>query len=334
MATLSLAALISKVDPLTDKNWYKWKNQIMMIFRMDGSAALVAGTEPRPNDRTDAAKWDKRDSTALGLIWASTHADFLFLVEEEASGSACFAKLKKKFETTSFARRVELRKRFYSIEHDPSKLINIYIQQVLDAKGQLVAIGHKIEDVEVKDVILMNLHSSYETVKLSLLTQPTEPTLEVIRSILNSSSPIIDAPFAIKSEPTDTALATKFKKKDSHGTHSVMSHRNDVGHSNHGRSKSGEGILDEKGFRWGNVTSDNCHRCGREGHIAALCVADMPPDIKSQILGESPTKNERSSYVRNSVFGRSHSRTSPSRHISFRTHSHSPSPAESHYDSS
>ena len=87
----------------------------------------------------------------------------------------------------------------------------------------------------------MNLHSSYETVKLSLLTQPTEPTLEVIRSILNSSSPIIDAPFAIKSEPTDTALATKFKKKDSHGTHSVMSHRNDVRHSSHGCSKSNQG---------------------------------------------------------------------------------------------
>ena len=334
MATLSLATLISKVDPLTDKNWYKWKNQIMMIFRMDGSAALIAGTEPRPNDRTEAAKWDRRDSTALGLIWASTHADFHFLVEEETSGSACFAKLKTKFETTSFARRVELRKRFYSVEHDPSKPIDIYIQQILDAKGQLVAIGHKIEDVEVKDVILMNLHSSYETVKLSLLTQPTEPSLDVIRSILNSSSPIIDAPFAIKSEPTDTALATKFRKKDSHRTHSTACRRNDTGSNGHGHSKSVEGILDDKGFRWGDVTGDNCHRCGREGHIAALCVADMPPDIKSRILSESPTKNERSSYVRSSLTGRSRSPPSPPRCVSFHANSRSPSPTESYYDSS
>jgi len=102
MATLSLATLISKVDPLTDKNWYKWKNQIMMIFCMDGSAALIAGTEPWLNDQTEATKWDRHDSTALGLIWASTHADFHFLVEEETSSSACFSKLKTKFETTSF----------------------------------------------------------------------------------------------------------------------------------------------------------------------------------------------------------------------------------------
>jgi hypothetical protein len=91
MATLSLAALISKVDPLTDKNWYKWKYQIMMIFCMDGSAALIAGTEPWPNNQTESAKWDKHNLTTLGLIWVSTHTDFLFLVKEETSGSTCFS---------------------------------------------------------------------------------------------------------------------------------------------------------------------------------------------------------------------------------------------------
>ena len=105
MATLSLAALISKVDPLTDKNWYKWKNQIMMIFHMDGSATLIAGTEPQPKDQTESIKWDRRDSTTLGLIWASMHTDFLFLVKEETSGSTCFVKLKTKFESMSFVRR-------------------------------------------------------------------------------------------------------------------------------------------------------------------------------------------------------------------------------------
>jgi hypothetical protein len=187
----------------------------MIIFRMDGSAAPSAGNEQRPNNQTKAAKWDRCDSTALGLIWVSMHADFLFLIEEETSGSACFAKLKTKFESTSFAHRVELRKQFYSVEHNPSKPIDIYIQQILDVKGQLVTIGHKIEDVEVKDVILMNLHSCYETVKPSLLMQPTEPSLDVICLILNSPSSIIDAPFMVKSESTDMVLATKFKRSGS-----------------------------------------------------------------------------------------------------------------------
>jgi hypothetical protein len=68
--------------------------------------------------------------------------------------------------------------------------------------------GHKVNVIEVKDVLLMNLHSTYDTVKLSLLTQPAEPSLDVICSILTSSSLIINVPFAVKTEATEMALAT------------------------------------------------------------------------------------------------------------------------------
>jgi hypothetical protein len=44
MATLLIAALIQKVEPLTDKNWHKWKSQVMMVFRSDGNVKLVQGT--------------------------------------------------------------------------------------------------------------------------------------------------------------------------------------------------------------------------------------------------------------------------------------------------
>jgi hypothetical protein len=129
MATLSIAALIHKVEPLTDKNWHKWKNQVMMVFRSDGNAKLVQGTEkhPPPKKATDVLAWDKHDDTTLTIIWACTSGEFLYLIEEETSGSACFAKLKAKFETTTFAHCVELRKVFYGTEHDPSKPIEIYI---------------------------------------------------------------------------------------------------------------------------------------------------------------------------------------------------------------
>jgi len=82
-------------------------------------------------------------------------------------------------------------KAFYNAKHNPSKPIKIYIQKVLNAKVQLIAMGHKIDDVEVKDAILMNLHPSYDGVKLSFITQPNEPDLATIRSILGSSSPIL-----------------------------------------------------------------------------------------------------------------------------------------------
>jgi len=205
-------------------------------------------------------------------------------------------------------------------------------------KAQLTTMGHKVNDIEVKDVILMNLHSTYETVKLSLLTQPAEPSLNIIRSILTSSSPIIDAPFAVKTEATETALATKFGRggnnRKSGSRNPNVTRKNDTGCPGHRHSKSEGGIEDSKGFRWGDVTSENCHHCGRKGHIAALCVANMPPDIKSHILCESPTRDEESSYVRNSVFCCSHSPPSPSRHVLLRANSRSPSPTGSCYDES
>ena len=178
----------------------------MMVFCSDGNAKLVQGMEkcPPPEKASDVLTWDKRDDAALAIIWACTSEEFLYLVEEETSGSACFVKLKAKFKMTTFAHRVELRKAFYRAEHDPAKPIEIYTQKVINAKAQLSAMGHKVDDIE--DVILMNLHSTYDTIKLSLLTQPTEPSLDVICTILTSSSPIIDAPFLIKSETTETVL--------------------------------------------------------------------------------------------------------------------------------
>ena len=147
----------------------------------------------------------------------------------------------------------------------------------------------------------MNLHSTYETVKLSLLTQPTEPSLDVICSILTPSSSIIDAPFAVKSEGTEMALATKFGRSsnDRKGgpRNPNATRRNNIGCPGHHHNKSEGGIEDSKGFCWGDVTSENCHCCGCKGHIAALCVADIPPDIKSCILGESLMRDEESLYI-------------------------------------
>jgi hypothetical protein len=261
--------------------------------------------------------------------------EFLYLIEE-TSGSACYVKLKARFKTTTFTRHIELHKTFYNAEHDPSKPIEIDIHKVIYAKAQLTAMGHEVNDIEVKDIILMNLHSAYETIKLSLFTQLTKPSLNVIRSILTSSSPIIDVPFAVKSEGTEMALATKFgrssnDRKGGPGNLNVTC-RNDIGCPGHHHNKSEGGIEDSKGFRWGDVTSENCHRCSRKGHIAALCVADMPPDIKSRILGESPTRDKESSYICNSAFHHSHS--PPSHHVSLCANSHSPSPTGSCYNSS
>ena len=70
MATLWITALIQKVKPLTDKNWHKWKSQVIMVFCRDGNVKLVQGTEkcPPPEKMTNDLAWDEHDDTALTII--------------------------------------------------------------------------------------------------------------------------------------------------------------------------------------------------------------------------------------------------------------------------
>lgn len=260
MATLSLAPFIQKVDPLTNKNWHRWQNQMLMVFRMR---------------------------------------------------SACFAKLKAKFEASNFTRRVELWKAFSGAVHDPSKPIEVYIQSIINAKNQMVAIGQAVTEVQVKDTIIMNLHPSYDTIKVSLLTQPTEPNLATIRSILGNSSPIIDSP-AIKLEPMDTALVA--------GT---AENAFVAGRGKQGQREAGLPKEDEKGRRWCDPNNENhCFRCGHPGHVAFRCVAEMPPEIKTWVL-TGPNGQERSMYV-------SQFRHHNSRSHHFQNHHQSESRSRSH----
>ena len=81
-----------------------------MVFHSDSNTKLVQGTEKCPplEKTTNVLAWDKHDNTALAIIWVCTFEEFLYLVEEETSGSACYVKLKARFETTTFACCVKL----------------------------------------------------------------------------------------------------------------------------------------------------------------------------------------------------------------------------------
>lgn len=266
-------------------------------------------------------------------------------------GSEILAKMKTKFEASNFSRRVTLRKAFYGAEHDPSQPIEIFIQSVLKAKAALTAIQVEVDDVAAKDVILMNLHPSYSGVKTSLLTQPNEPSLESIRSILSTTTSFVDPEIqpttTVKAEPGETALATKFNKSNARYKSSGSSRSGEYSSDHRKRSadrenSGGGGVKDSKGHIWCNPDNDyHCHRCGATGHRAWECVKEMPPEVKDWLRSQSEERNEHSMWVYSRMPSRSrspptHHSNSPSpRRVSFHTRSHSgsrsPSPTHSTY---
>jgi hypothetical protein len=169
-------------------------------------------------------------------------------------------------------------KEFYDITHDPNRPISQYVQSVLAAKSKLVSLGCTITDTEVMDILLMQLDPSYHPVRITILSQKSEPKLEDVKAILTASSTSYDV--IIKSEPVDELLAAT--------------------RADHSKKVS---QVDDKGLCWCDTDRDGvCHRCGRSGHIATRCMYNMPQSIKDWILKSrvpppSPPPREKASYA-------------------------------------
>jgi hypothetical protein len=176
------------------------------------------------------------------------------------------------------ARRFKCREDFYHIQHDPSKSIDIYIHAIETGRQNLISLGCTIDDSQTLDLLLMNLHPSYHTIRTSILTAKSEPSLSDVKGILIGSA---SSAIEIKSEPIDFAFAVRSK------------------HGNIQKKKSGQfprsgttpppTLEDDKGFRWCDPTNENhCHRCGRQNHIAAFCVYNMPREVREWIITGPP----------------------------------------------
>ena len=162
--------------------------------------------------------------------------------------------------------RMGLRQRFYSITHDPAVGISVYIEAVLLIVQQLSAIGHKPNDLEISDKLLIGLHQSWTPVRTALtLRESGKPEIEKITSALKQ----FEANGPLRPAPSESVLYSKSSGCRRYG------------------SKLNKGTkLDNGEFDWGNTKGREgvCFRCGREGHIARNCVADMPEDVKRKLL--------------------------------------------------
>jgi hypothetical protein len=277
MATIPtiVTTMITTNPKLNDSNWFTWIKKMKMVFLAAGLDGIASGSAPSEKAQKD--RWDKLDSLMLPHLYMAIEEDFQYLVEDEDTASAGWAKLKDHFQRSTLGARMVARKEFYDITHNPNRPISQYVQSVLAAKSKLVSLGCAITDTEVMDVLLMRLDPSYHPVRITILSQKSEPKLEDVKAILTASSASHDV--IIKSEPVEELLAA-----------ARVDHSKRVSQ------------VDDKGLRWCDTDRDGvCHRCGRPGHIAARCMYSMPQSIKDWIINSrlpSPSPSqEKASYA-------------------------------------
>jgi hypothetical protein len=280
--TSFFTSAISQISFLTPDNWFTWKTEMEMLLAMEGLDGVVFGTEKKEGDAKDQATWDQKDRKARGIIFFRIDAHYRTFFTSSSSSSALLWKaLKDKFEASNLATRIDARRQLYTTLHDPSKSVDFYILALKNAREHLKAItGEDIKDRDFMDVLLMNLHPDFSQIRTSILSQSTEPTLDIVISILTKSANDL----SIKHESVLAARAGPF-----------------------GAGGSARDPVDDKGFRWCDPKREGvCHRCGKPGHQAHLCVGDMPRHIKDWVLKRPHSAHavENDAYA-NAVFGHS-----------------------------
>ena len=167
-----------------------------------------------------------------------------------------------------------LRQKFYSLKHDPAVGIAVFIDAVFSIVRQLGAIGHKPGDLEISDKLLIGLHQSWAPVRttLTLCEKSEKPEIKKVTSTLKqfeaneSLVAALGPPIKAEESEAESALYVKSRGGGLKGC---------KGHGKHSEE-----------YDWGNTKErvGVCWRCGREGHIAKLCIADMPEDVKRKVV--------------------------------------------------
>ena len=264
-----------------------------MVFLAVDLEGIASGE--KPTDSKELIQWEKVNKKMVLYVTMAVEEAYQYLVEDAGSASDAWSKLKSHFEQASMATRMNARLALYEVTHDPSLPITVYFHALESAKSTLSALGVQIDDTEFKDVLLMRLHPSYHSIRLSICAQTTEPNLTNIKALLTSSSPIVDA--SVKVEDSPHALAARSTNRRPRP------------------SGSSPDPIDNQGFRWCDPTAVGvCHRCGRSGHTAARCMYDMPRQVKDWLMAQP---------------SRRRSPSPPDRANSASTHHHSSGPLSS-----
>lgn len=262
-------APLATLPELTEETWAQWKKTFTMLCHAVGASYVPDKTAiPQGSEALDKElNW---------IMYGKVAEEWRYLLEDTASALGSWKALEGQFQKSTMSTRICARRQFYGVEHDTTKPISIYIQALTSARAALKGLGIDISDTEAADVLLMNLDSSFDTIRTSILSSKDEPTLSSIKSILLGAA--TSATF-VKTEPIDLAHAVRAGQ--------TLRYRS-IPPSGGGASR-----VDNKGIRWCDTSNpSSCHRCGRSGHIAARCIHDMPQGIKDWVMSGSSSASD------------------------------------------
>ena len=130
------------IVPLNGTNYSTWKIQCRMALKKDGLWTIVDGSETPPDASAAAeyAKFIARRDRALAVIVLSVAPSLLYLIGDPESPVVVWTKLADQFERKSWANKLELRRKLYSLRLKGGESVQKHIKSLTDVR---IVIGNR-----------------------------------------------------------------------------------------------------------------------------------------------------------------------------------------------
>jgi len=259
---MSSEKLFARIPLLTRENYHTWKIGISAFLREHESLGIVTGTTTKPTGDDDNPKvvaWELKNAKALNYITLSISEDHYRHIESCTTGTEAWTALKNKYEKSGRSYRVALKHQLYNCKHDPDRPIQDYIDEVITVWRRLTGIGVRLEETDIVDVFLFNLHESWASAAASLCIGLKENAVVAdVEGALRDEERRQRRPIGID-EAANLAKGGRGRKAPS---------------ASRGHTSGGGG-------------GPTCHRCQGRGHIAKYCTAPAPVAEADETPGET-----------------------------------------------
>ena len=169
------------VYPLNGSNYPTWKIQCQMALMKEGLWNIVSGSESAPEAGGDRhTRFMARRDCALATIVLSVDPSLLYLIRSPEDPVEVWRKLADQFQKKTWANKLELRRKLYSLRLTDGDSIHSHIKTITEVFDGLSMVGDPISEEDRVVYLLASLPESYSMFVMALEANAEVPKMEFV----------------------------------------------------------------------------------------------------------------------------------------------------------